>query len=77
MYLHMHFYLQFYGRNNIILFLSPPNTSVSNATLSQIKIKCVSGNESDNFRLGRHTFFLKKKTHNFMHFERHFAFQNA
>ena len=36
---------------------------------------------SENFRYGRHTFILKKKIlekkYNFMHFERHFAFQNA
>ena len=45
------------------------------------KKKCVSGNMSENFRYGRHTFILKKKIlekkYNFMHFERHFAFQNA
>ena len=62
------------------------------------KNKCVSGNGSENFRLGPGThillyiFFrfsgkniiicilkgiLLGKKYNFMHFERHFAFQNA
>ena len=40
----------------------------------------VSGNESENFRQGRHTYFFLfffSEKNNFMHFERHFAFQNA
>ena len=50
--------------------------------LGQIKNKCVSGNESENFKQCRYTcFFLKfvflEQKYNFMHFERHFAFQNA
>ena len=42
------------------------------------KNKCVSGNGSDNFRyiFFLTIFFLVKKS-NDMHFERHFAFQNA
>ena len=33
----------------------------------------VLGNGSDNFRLGKHTFFCK--IYNFMHFERHIKYQ--
>ena len=42
----------------------------------QIKKISISGNACENFRLGRQTFFFWKK-YNFMHFEKHFAFQNA
>ena len=35
------------------------------------KIKCVSGNRSEKVR---YIFFMEKK---YMHFDRHFAFQNA
>ena len=43
---------------------------------------CVSGNEPENFRLGRHTYFSLKnffleKIYDFIHFERLNAFQIA
>ena len=45
------------------------------------KEMCVLGNGSESLRLGRHSqflmFFFSGKIYNFMHFERHFAFQNA
>ena len=41
------------------------------------KKRCVSGNGSENFsRIGTHIFFSGNK-YNFMHFERHFPYQNT
>ena len=41
--------------------------------------KCVSGNKSETFGQGRHTYFFQLFffLEFFMHFERHYAFQNA
>ena len=39
--------------------------------------KCVSGNGYEKFTYYFYLFFILEKIHNFMHFERHFAFQNA
>ena len=70
------------GSKEIVKYIYLDNTNMDEKnTLCQIKInKCVQGNGSENLgRVGTHIYFIifSWKKNNFMHFERHLAFQNA